>query len=333
MSRDKNANEGAAVHHKSFRPNLFARELSGLAAALLLGCSAQTAHGQLSVEAFPDLELTDFSYVSQDRIAAFQDQERQKSVQPFKIFDNLYYVGIEWVGSFLLVTSDGLILIDSLHEPYVETGVEHIRQLGFDPADVKYVLGTHGHFDHMGGHAYYQKTFGSRVGLTAADWKRAQTDARQPIFGAEVADVDMVIQDGDELSLGDQTMKFYVTPGHTEGVLSMEFRVRDGDEEYRAAIFGGAGSLTDDFWRYQTVLGNIRRFKVLAAQSPPIRVRLAVHPSGAGAGPGPGLFERRDLLLARNLGDPHPFVDDPRAFVEFLEQAERGIEQAIMRQR
>jgi metallo-beta-lactamase class B len=308
------------VQHESLQPSLSGRALYAFVAALLLGCSAQTAYGQLSVEAFPDLELTDFGYVSQDRVAAFQDQERQKSVQPFKIFDNLYYVGIEWVGSFLLVTSDGLILIDSLHDPYVETGVEHIRQLGFDPADVKYVLGTHGHF-------------GSRVGLTAADWKRAQTDAHQPIFGMEVADVDMVIQDGDELSLGDQTIKFYVTPGHTEGVLSMEFRVRDGGEEYRAAIFGGAGSLTDEFWRYQAVLGNIRRFKALAAQSPPIRVRLAVHPTGAGAGPGPGVFERRDLLLARRPGDPHPFVDDPRAFIGFLEQAERGIERAILGQR
>jgi metallo-beta-lactamase class B len=307
--------------------------LQFLAAALFFGYGWQSAQGQLAVGGFPDLALTDFSYVSAVRVAAFRNEELQKSVEPFKIFDNLYYVGIEWVGSFLLVTSDGLILIDSLHEPYVETGVEHIRQLGFDPADIRYVLGTHGHFDHMGGHAYYQKTFGSRVGLTAGDWKRAQTDADQPIFGMDVADVDMVIQDGDTLELGDQTMKFFVTPGHTEGVLSMEFRVRDGDEEYRAAIFGGAGSLTDEFWRYQAVLGNSRRFKTFAAQSPPIRVRLAVHPSGAGAGPGPGVFERRDLLLVRGLGDPHPFVDNPSAFLEFLEQAERNIERAIQGQR
>ena len=307
------------------------RQLSlGLAAAFIVGLTP-VAHAQLTVEDFPELGLTDFSYVSAERIAAFQDEARQKSIRPFKIFDNLYYVGIEWVGSFLLVTTDGLILIDSLHAPYVETGVEHIRALGFDPADVRYVLGTHGHFDHMGGHAYYQRTFGATVGLTAADWKRAQTDAGQELYGMEVADVDWVIQDGETLELGDQTMKFYVTPGHTEGVLSMEFTVRDGNDVHRAVIFGGSGSLTKDFWRYQTVLGNIRRFKTLAAQSPPFTVPLAMHPTGAGAAPGTSFFERRDQLAMRRPGEPHPFVEEPSVFVGVLEAAERNIERAILR--
>jgi metallo-beta-lactamase class B len=303
--------------------------LIGVAAVLGAGF-VSVSLAQLTVEDFPSLELTDFGYVSAERIASFQDEARQTSVRPFKIFDNLYYVGIEWVGSFLLVTTDGLILIDSLHEPFVETSAEHIRELGFDPADVRYVLGTHGHFDHVGGHAYYQRTFGSTVGMTAADWKRAQADANQALWGMEVADVDWVIQDGETLELGDQTMTFYVTPGHTEGVLSMEFTVRDGDDEHRAVIFGGSGSLTNDFWRYQTVLGNIRRFKTLAAQSPPFTVRLAVHPTGPGSVPGTGFFERRDRLQSRRPGEPHPFVEAPGAFVTVLEQAERNIERAIL---
>jgi len=307
------------------------RQLAIGAAAALVAGFAPVAGAQLTVDAFPSLDLTDFSYVSAERIAAFEDEARQTSVRPFKIFDNLYYVGIEWVGSFLLVTTDGLILIDSLHEPYVKTSAEHIRALGFDPADVRYVLGTHGHFDHVGGHAYYQRTFGATVGMTAADWKRAQTDAKQERFGMEVADVDWVIQDGETLELGEQTMKFYVTPGHTEGMLSMEFTVRDGNDVHRAVIFGGLGSLTNDFWRYQTVLGNIRRFKTLAAQSPPFTVRLAVHPNGPGSVPGTGFFERRDRLATRRPGEPHPFVEDPSEFVAVLEQAERNIEQAILR--
>jgi len=302
----------------------------GAAVALSTGF-APAADAQLTVEDFPSLDLTDFSYVSAERIAAFEDVARQTSIRPFKMFDNLYYVGIEWVGSFLLVTTDGLILIDSLHEPYVKTSAEHIRALGFDPADVRYVLGTHGHFDHVGGHAYYQRTFGATVGMTAADWKRAQTDAKQERFGMDVADVDWVIQDGETLELGDQTMKFYVTPGHTEGVLSMEFTVRDGNDVHRAVIFGGAGSLTKDFWRYQTVLGNIRRFKTLAAQSPPFTVHLAMHPNGPGAEPGTAFFERRDRLAMRRPGEPHPFVEDPSEFLSVLEQAERNTEQAILR--
>jgi len=318
------------VEHESRGSASRRRRLSILAAGILSACALQTAHGQLTVDEFPTLEQQDFGYVA-PRVETFLDEERQKSVAPFQIFDNLYYVGIEWVGSYLLVTSDGLILIDSLHGPYVETSAEGIRALGFDPADVRYVLGTHGHFDHVGGHAYYQKNFGSRVGMTAGDWKRAQTDAGQgAVFGMEMADVDMVIQDGDTLELGDQTMRFYITPGHTEGVLSMEFIVRDGQDEHRAVIFGGRTSLLPDFWRYQTVLGNIRRFKTLAAQSPPFTVRISVHPSGPGSVSGTGFFERRELLQRRGPGDPHPFVEDPRVFIEALEQAERNTERAIL---
>ncbi len=304
--------------------------ISAICGTGLLCLGLQTAHAQLSVEAFPDLALTDFSYVTPDRVENFLDEELQKSTEPFKIFDNLYYVGIQWVASYLLVTSEGLILIDSLHDPYVETGVEYIRQLGFDPADIRYVLGTHGHFDHMGGHAYYQRNFGARVGLTAADWKRAQTDARQPVFGMELAEVDMIVQDGDTLELGEQTMKFYVTPGHTEGVLSMEFRVRDGASEYRAVIFGGGGAQGNDFWKNQAVLGNIRRFQALAAQSPPIRVRISGHPNGPGAAGGASLFELQRQLAGRSPTDTHPFVDEPSVFTEYLQRAARTVERALL---
>jgi len=294
-----------------------------LTLALLLACSWQTAQAQLSVEDLPDLALTDFSYVSQERRDIFNDEALQRSTEPFQVFDNLYYVGIHWVAAYLLVTDEGLILIDSLHPPYIEDGVEHIRQLGFDPADIDYVLGTHGHFDHMAGHAYYQRNFGARVGLTAADWKRAQTDVGNT-FDMEVADVDMVVQDGDTLTLGDQTLKFYITPGHTEGVLSMEFTVRDGEDEYRAVIFGGGGAQGNDFWKNQAVLGNIRRFQLLAAQSPPVRVRLTTHPA-APAGSG-GLQQQ---LLDRGPSDPHPFVDDPSVFIEYLDQAEANVLEAL----
>ncbi len=292
-------------------------------ASVALACATQIAHGQLTVDEFPTLEQQDFSYVDA-RIPVFTDEERQTSVRPFKIFDNLYFVGIEWVSSYLLVTSDGHILIDSLHGPYVETTAENIRELGFDPADVRYVLGTHGHFDHVGGHAYYQRTFGSRVGMAAGDWKRAQTDAGQgEIYGMDMADVDMVIRDGDTLELGDQTMTFYVTPGHTEGVLSMEFTVRDGQDEHRAVIFAGRTSLLPDFWRYQTVLGGIRRFKALAAQSPSFTVEIPAHPNQS-------FRERSDQLRTRRPGEAHPFVQDPNVFVEALEQAEDNIERQIL---
>lgn len=311
------------MQHGTSRQVLRGRSLAPIAIGFFLASALQTAQGQLTVDDFPSLKTQDFSYVSQERVDGYTDEALQTSVEPFQIFDNLYYVGIEWVGSYLLVTSDGLILIDSLHEPYVETSAENIRKLGFDPADVRYVVGTHGHFDHVGGHAYYQETFGSRVGMAAGDWKRAQTDAHREFWGMDMADVDMVIQDGDTLELGEQTMTFYITPGHTEGVLSMEFTVRDGADSHRAVIYGGSNSLLPDYWRYQTVLGNLRRFKLLAAQSPSFTVRIPTHPNQR-------FIERRDRLQTRGAGDPHPFVDDPSVFFEALEQSERNAERGIL---
>ena len=291
--------------------------------SVILTFNWQSANAQLTVEDFPELELTDFSYVSRERREIFANEELQKSTEPFKVFDNLYYVGIEWVSSYLIVTDGGLILIDSLHPPYIETGVEHIRTLGFDPMDIKYVLGVHGHFDHMAGHAYYQDNFDTRVALTAGDWKRAQTDIPNE-FIMDVAEVDMVIQDGDTLELGDQVMKFYITPGHTEGVLSMEFTVSDSGEDYRAVIFGGGGAQGNDFWKNQTVLGNIRRFELLAQQSPPIQVRLPTHVNTPG-----GVQGLHNLLLDRGPSDPHPLVDDPSVFLDYLERAEDNVLRAI----
>ena len=145
------------MQHGTSRQVLRGRSLAPIAIGFFLASALQTAQGQLTVDDFPSLKTQDFSYVSQERVDGYTDEALQTSVEPFQIFDNLYYVGIEWVGSYLLVTSDGLILIDSLHEPYVETSAENIRKLGFDPADVRYVVGTHGHFDHVGGHAYYQE--------------------------------------------------------------------------------------------------------------------------------------------------------------------------------
>ena len=300
-------------------------------AGTVLFCAHSVVLAQGSVAGFPDLAETNFSYVNQATRDRYNDEDLQRSVRPFQIFDNVYYVGIEWATSYLIDTGEGLILIDSLFDPYIETGVENIRALGFDPNDIEYVLGTHGHFDHMGGHAYYQQHFGSTVGLTAADWKRAEADQNQPVFSFEMADVDWVIDDGESLQLGDQTMTFYITPGHTEGVLSMEFTVRDGDDEYRAVVFGGGGAQPNDYWKNQTILGNIRRFQELASQSPPFRVRFAGHTTGGGAVPGTPFFERRDALGNRSPGEPHPFVDGENAFRDYLERAEENAEQAILR--
>ncbi len=96
------------------------------------------------------------------RITRADDVEFQK-IEPFKVFDNLYYVGPGYVSVWLLTTPDGNILFDSAQEPYVDFVINNIRKVGVDPKSIKYLILSHGHLDHFGGAAKIQEASGARV--------------------------------------------------------------------------------------------------------------------------------------------------------------------------
>ena len=108
-----------------------------------------------------------------------RDVAYQLTLPGFKIFDNLYHVGVGTVSTWLIPTTQGLIMIDSSQEPYVDHVLDNIRNLGFDPKDIKYILIVHGHLDHFGGAARIKELSGARVGLTEADWKMVDDVAAQ----------------------------------------------------------------------------------------------------------------------------------------------------------
>jgi len=248
-------------------------------------------------------------------------------VEPFQIFDNLFYVGIEWVSCYLLVTTDGLILIDSLYGDHIDTAVDGIRSLGYDPADLKYVLVTHGHFDHAGGAARFQETWGARVGMTEADWELAATPPDDPEWAMDVPVHDLVLAQGDTIELGDTEIRFHVTPGHTEGVLSMEFPVRDGSDQHRAFVFGGVGLNFEGVHRTNLYLDSVARIRRLAGEEGnPIEVNIANHASQG------RVFQRAEHLASRSDGDPHPFVD-PRGFGAWLDELQRNAEEKLFVER
>jgi metallo-beta-lactamase class B len=167
-------------------------------------------------------------------------------VEPTKIFDRFYSVGQNAVSSHALVTSAGIVLFDTLNSP---DEAEHIivpnlRKVGLDPKDIKYILITHGHGDHYGGARYLQKTYGARVISSAIDWEgmaRAGAVASGPFAGLQPPDKDMVVADGETLKIGDTTLRFYITPGHTPGVVSTIFRVTDHGKPHTVGYFGGTG--------------------------------------------------------------------------------------------
>ena len=233
------------------------------------------------------------------------DDLTRRPATPFRIFDNLYYVGAERVSAYLLTTSQGLILLDTT---YVETGdsvLSNVRQLGFDLADIRYVFITHAHPDHYGGAPAIEAGTGATFGASEADWSLIEQ-----ALGAEAPSRGLVIDDGQTVTLGDTTITFHRTSGHTPGTLSMEFEVLDGDARYTAFCLGGTGlnpiRTVEAAERHVASLMRVREMQTVA-------VNLSTHPTFHGH-----VFERAKRLAARRPDDPHPFVA-PEDFGTWIE--------------
>lgn len=162
---------------------------------------------------------------------------------PVQAFDNLWYLGNSFVGVWVLKTSEGLILFDAGQNPAEarDNIVPELKSLGLDPAQIKYVLVTHGHWDHYGGATYFQDNFGARIGLTGPDWYlMARLEADSPArMNVPRPREDLVITDGQQLTLGDTTVTLYITPGHTPGTLSAIVPVREGKAVHKLSLLGG----------------------------------------------------------------------------------------------
>lgn len=218
-----------------------------------------------------------------------------------------YYVGIGWVSAYVVTTSEGLIVIDSLYGDFAGDVAEGVRRMGFDPKAIRYVLVTHGHFDHAGGAKGIQDLSGARVGMTEADWELSERTPRTGPFGFALPRRDLVLRDGDTVTLGDTTIQAFVTPGHTPGVLSLRFPVRDGGKTYSAFTFGGVGLNFTGVERTEMYLASVRRIMGMRG----LEVSVPNHPD----------TERARRLEERKPGSPHPFVA-PEEFQAWLKQLE-----------
>jgi metallo-beta-lactamase class B len=158
--------------------------------------------------------------------------------EPFKIVDNVFYVGLETVASYLIPTSDGLILVDATYEDTADLVIDNVRKLGQDPTKIKYILISHGHADHVGGAARIKELTGARVGMTLAEWEsveRLQSGSQGASNGSRLAR-DLVIKDGDMLMLGDTQLWFYVIGGHTPGNMATEIHAIVAGREFRTVL-------------------------------------------------------------------------------------------------
>ncbi len=277
------------------------------------GCAVLPACTGVSLERLP-------CPAAIERPAVPAPAEKQAApVEAFRIFDEVYYLGNDWVSCYLIVTSDGLVLIDSLYGEYVPTAVRSIEALGLRPSEIRYVLITHGHWDHAGGARVFQTRYGARIAMAAADWTLAAQPPDDPRFAFEPPEEDIVLGSGETIQVGETEFHVFQTPGHTEGVLSLELLVHDGGRAHRAFVFGGVGLNFEGVERTESYLRSVELIRALADGDPPIEVNLSNHPALG------RLFERAELLRARAPGAPHPFVDAP-AFRDWLDELQRNAE-------
>lgn len=235
------------------------------------------------------------------------DDPAIQRVEPFQVFDNLYYVGARWVAAWLLETDQGLILFDTLYGDLTDIAIDGIRKLGMDPNDIRYVIVTHAHYDHIGGAARMQDEFGAVVLMTETDWNMVD---EPPVYREYPKPRrHLSVSDGSTLNLGRTRLSFMETPGHTPGVLSTRFTVYDNGYPHTAFMFGGVGLNFSGVERTETYINSVKRLQQLTD----IEVNV---PNHANSG---DVFERYARLQERKDGDPHPFVD-PDGFTAWLEQ-------------
>jgi metallo-beta-lactamase class B len=245
-----------------------------------------------------------------------------KAVPPFKMFDNLYYVGLDYVNAYVIQTSDGLILVDTLFGQFGDHTAKMMQQLGLNPKDVKYILITHGHDDHYGGLKTMQAMTGAKVLMAEADWKLMEDTIRkegEASIASKLIPRDMVVKDGDTLKLGTTTITLYLTPGHTPGTTSLVFPVTDNGQMHQVFMWPGPTLQSPDVAVMEQFLATTKRLQTLTKGSD---VWLHSHPWSV------SLFEKYEKLKNRKAGEPNPYVN-PAEIPAFLQQRVEDTEKRI----
>ena len=234
-------------------------------------------------------------------------------VEPFQMFDNVYYVGDKWVSSYAVDTEDGLVIIDTLDYPYSKWIPINLEKLGLDKEPVTHILVTHGHSDHVGGAQLLQKTYGSKVVMTksAHELSIQQSNKSKGENKFLPPNLDIEIKSDSSMVIGGHQFKFYLTPGHTQGDFSLDCNVLDKGVEHRAFIVGGHSVSGNDPKTIDQFLNSMEKIRKISLQSPVVSVNLSNHPHKN------YLFENREKLGANG----NPFISEENFFM-FLKQQE-----------
>jgi metallo-beta-lactamase class B len=237
--------------------------------------------------------------------------------EPAKVFDNLYFIGTKVHNAWALQTSEGLIMIDSLYGYAAkDEQIDGLRKIGLNPATMKYLIVSHGHGDHHGGAKLLQDEFGPRVVMGGPDWDLvARTQNTSP------PKKDMVAFDGQKITLGDTTVTIYLTPGHTEGTLSLLIPVKDNGRSHLVATWGGTAlSRATPPASLQAYVDSAVKYRAMLA-------KLGVEGMVSNHSEFDDAVVKIGKLAARKAGEPHPFLpgkDSVRRYMTVVEEVGRA---------
>ncbi|MCI5048123.1 MAG: subclass B3 metallo-beta-lactamase [Aquisalinus sp.] len=253
-----------------------------------------------------------------------------QAAEPFRVIGDLHFVGVQGLAIYFIPTPDGHILIDGGTPQNAPLIIQSIRDLGYDPREIKILLNTHAHFDHSGGLAAMKEMSGAE--LIASEGDRSALESGYylgyedvPWLSAPPVIVDKVIADEETVTLGDVTLTAHMTPGHTRGCTSWSLTVEEAGQPYEVLIFCSATVALNRLEappQYEGINADYRyTFEKVGNWVPD--VFLANHP---------GFFGMKEKRARQVDGDALAFVDETE-FPVFIDRMEEWFDAALAKQR
>jgi len=253
--------------------------------------------------------------------------------EPFpahKIVGNVYYVGSKDLATYLITSPEGHILINSGFERTVPLIQKSVESLGFKMTDVKILLASHAHSDHVAGHAALQKATGGKVYVMGGDDQIIASGGKGQYFYPkdrwDACKVDRVLKDLEEVKLGGVTLVARSTPGHTRGCTTWTWQVEEGGKKFDVVVIGSPnvnpGYLLVNNKDYPEIATDFAKtFEIL--KSLPCDVFLGAH------GGYYGMVDRYDLL---KKGQKDAFVN-PQGYKDYVAFKERAFRKTLAEQK
>lgn len=283
----------------------------------------------MSIKQDYDFYLKRREHVAASALASVWQDQEERYVPPFRLYGPVWFVGDSWVCVHLIDTGDGLLLIDSGNCGATAMLIQSIWEAGFNPRDVKWIIHSHGHVDHIGGSAFFKKMFGTKLYLGEPDAKmfrehpeisliQDSSDCQDELFVP-----DYEIKEGDVHTFGNITMQFSLVPGHTDGCIALFFDVDGPEGIQRCGYYGGFGfnTLTRE---YLTEIGDTQLHtrqvyldSLAKVRDQKVDIFLGNHSENNQT------LERRQRQI-ENPDGPNPFID-PDQWKAYLDQKHQAL--------